>query len=175
MKNLRSNSKSPCLTLSRAPFSSSENKIRAGKKRGIFILFIDETIQKITFNPWVQQGQPLNIFAPADEQFNIRMCAAISKKKFLRYQILKDFKAYKSMLQNFDGAFMCLSPEEDRAKIIIFLDNFPIHRPKIIKEFCDKYQSISFSMLPTVLSSTPFKTCLVYGSPRFLTKSSTIS
>jgi transposase len=107
------------------------------------VIFIDECYfhSKTPFHSWGPKGESLDILAPKNGQFKIGVCAAISKKKFLGYQLLNNTRADKHMFKKFlEGLFTRLSPQEYRKKIVIFLDNSSVHRAKLIQNFCQEYQ-----------------------------------
>ena len=108
------------------------------------VIFIDECYfhSQSTFYSWGQTGKPLEIPAPTGGQFKIGVCAAISKKKFLGYNLLNNVSADKHEFQTFlQGLFTHILPQEQRRKVVLFLDNSSVHRSKLIEEFCQKYDT----------------------------------
>ena len=107
------------------------------------VIFIDECYfySETPFHSWGPRSKPLNIIAPDRGQFKIGVCAAISKKNFLGYQLLNNSPADKDMFQKFlQGLFTRLTPMDLRKKIIIFVDNSSIHRARLIQDFCQQNQ-----------------------------------
>ena len=106
------------------------------------VIFIDECYfhSDTTFYSWGEKGRPLIITGPSRGQFKIGVCAAISKKKFLGYQLLNGVSADKFMFRDFlEGLFSQIIPQHHRRKIVVFLDNSSVHRSKLIEEYCQKY------------------------------------
>jgi hypothetical protein len=105
------------------------------------VIFIDECYfhSNTTFYSWGPKGESIDLSGPTGGQFKIGVCAAISKQKFLGYQLLSDVKADKIMFMEFlQGLITKLLPQRYTKQIVLFLDNSPVHRAKLIGEFCEQ-------------------------------------